>query len=277
MARDLNGKVIVITGGSSGIGAATALAAADAGMDVVLGARRTAALAEVAAQVEQRGRAVLSVTCDVTDPAQNEQLFEQSWQRFGRVDVVFANAGYGIYGSVLQTPLADHRAIFEANYFGTLHTLQASAPYLRQTQGGLKQMLICSSAASELGLPMFGAYAATKAAQDAIAGALRAEVAGEGFVVTSVHPVGTRTAFFDTLKAESPRTGAGEPATSNTPSAFVQSVELVASRIVGAIRRPKPEVWPMRTSRWALAFCTACPRFTAWLMRKHYRRIRAKQ
>lgn len=274
MARNLTSKVIVITGGSSGIGEATALRAAEAGMDVVLAARRTERLTEVAAPIRHRGRAVLTVPCDVTNWSDNERLFEQAWDRFGRVDVVFANAGYGMFGSVLDTPMADHRAIFEVNYFGTLHTLQAGAPYLRSTDSGLKQMLICSSAGSELALPMFGAYAATKAAQKSIGGALRAELADEGMTVTTVHPVGTKTPFFDTARERSPVTEAGDPSTTNTPPGLMQSSRHVAKTIVAAIRRPKPEVWPMRSSRWALALSNALPRVTACAMRRHYHRIR---
>jgi short-subunit dehydrogenase len=275
MPRNLTDKVIVITGASSGIGAATAIACAEAGMDVALGARRTEKLRDVAQQIEQRGRAALSVTCDVTDPAQVESLLDETWQRFGRVDAVFANAGYGVFGPVLETSDADHRAIFEANYFGTLTTLKAAAPYLRKTEGGLKHVLICSSAGSEIGLPLSGAYTATKAAQDCIAGAMRAEVAGEGMSVTSVHPVGTKTEFFDTAGARSsPGQGAGQaPTTTNTPPGMMQSVEHVARRIVGALRRPKPEVWPMPLARWGLALGTAVPRFAAAMMRRHYRRI----
>jgi short-subunit dehydrogenase len=276
MARELTDKVIVITGASSGIGAATALACAEAGMDVALAARRADRLNEIAGQIEQRGRAALSVPCDVTDPEQLEQLFAQAWERFGRVDAVFANAGFGLFGSVLETPEADHRAIFEVNYFATLSTLKAAAPYLRKTENGLRHVLICASAGSEIGLPMFGAYTATKAAQDCIAGALRAELADEGIAVTSVHPVGTKTEFFDTVKARSTPTSAGEPGTTNTPPGLMQSVEHVAKRIVAALRRPRPEVWPMRTARWGLALCTAMPRFAAYLMRRHYHRLMGK-
>jgi len=274
MARDLTGKVIVITGASSGIGAATAVEAARAGMDVVLGARRETRLAEVADQVRQLGRAGETVTCDVTDPAQNDTLVERAWQRFGRVDAVFANAGYGMFGSVLETPMDEHRRIFEVNYFATLLTLKAAEPYIRKTPDGLKHMLICSSAASELGIPMFGAYAATKAAQDCIAGAMRGELADEGIAVTSVHPVGTRTEFFDTAKARSPRTGAGEPAAPNTPVMFSQTAQQVARKIVATLRRPKPELWPMASARWAMALGTVLPGLAARLMRKHYHRVK---
>jgi short-subunit dehydrogenase len=275
MSRQLTGKTILITGASSGIGAATAVQCAEAGMDVVLGARRMDRLSEVATAVERTGRGAVKAACDVTDPDQVAELCHRGFQTFGRLDAVFANAGYGMYGSVLRTPMADHRAIFEVNYFGTLHILQAAEDFLRQTEGGLKHVLVCSSAASEIGFPMYGAYAATKAAQDAIAGAMRGEMAEAGLTVTTVHPVGTRTEFFETVRSRSPRTGERPAAKGNTPAMFTQDVETVARRILGALRRPKPELWPMRSARWGLALCSAFPRLGELLVRRHYRRIAA--
>jgi short-subunit dehydrogenase len=245
-------------------------------MDVALNGRRADKLGEVAERVQGHGRTAVTVVGDVTDSHVQQQLFEQAWQRLGRVDALFANAGYGIFGSVLETPDADHRAIFDTNYFATLTTLKVGVPFLRQTENGLKHVLICSSAGSEIGLPMFGAYTATKAAQDSIAGALRGELADEGIVVTSVHPVGTRTEFIDTTRERSPQTSAGEPPGANTPAIFTQTVDHVANRVLATLHRPKPELWPMRTARWGLAACTAVPALGAMLMRRHYRKMRAK-
>lgn len=267
--RDLTGKVIVITGASSGIGAATAIACAKAGMHVTLAARREDKLARVAQQVEATGARALAVKCDVTVSADLKQLFDQSWQTFGRLDVIFANAGYGLVGTVLGTTEAQHRDIFEVNYFATLGTVRAGIEHLRRTDPGLKHVLICSSAASEVGLPNAGAYGATKAAQDSIAAALRGEVAREGIAVTSIHPVGTATEFFDTAAARSGTQGRN----ANTPKKLIQAPEHVAATIVKAIRRPQPEVWPMPLARWGLALFTAMPRLSAAVMRRHARKL----
>ena len=272
MLRDLTDKLIVITGASSGIGAAAALACARAGMDVVLAARRVEKLEAVAGQVESLGRRALAFPCDVDRDEDVKQLFDQSWRAFGRLDAAFANAGYGGFGSILETDLQFHRDMFETNYFGTLRTLRAATPYLRQTSDGLKHLLICSSVASELGVPKFGAYCATKAAQDSIAGAMRAELADEGIAVTSVHPIGTTTEFSEQARAKSPdQRDAVED--SNTPGLFMQTAEHVADHIVRAIRKPKPEVWPSPLSRYAAALATASPRLTAYLMRRHMRKL----
>ncbi len=275
MPRTLASKLILITGASSGIGAATAVACARAGMDVVLAARRVEKLESLAKQIETLGRRALAVACDVNSDDDVERLFDKARQTFGRLDAAFANAGYGLFGSTLDTDLQTHRDIFETNYYGTLRTLRAAVPCLRQTQDGLKHLLICSSVVSEVGIPMFGAYCATKAAQDSIAGAMRAELADEGITVTSVHPVGTSTEFGEQARAHSLDKQAAERG-SNTPKAFTQSADHVADKIVHALRRPRPEVWPSTLSRYAAALTTASPRLTAWVMRRHMRKTRGK-
>jgi short-subunit dehydrogenase len=257
MARDLKDKVIVITGGSSGIGRATALACHDAGMKVVVCGRDQTALDEVARQTDG-----LAIVCDVNHDDQVAALFDQAWQHHGRLDAAFANAGFGLSDTVLDTDDDAHRAMFETNYWGTIRTIKQAVPRLRDTPGGLRHMLICSSAASEIGLPTAGPYAATKAAQDSIAGALRGELADEGIAVTSVHPIGTRTQFFE--RAGMNQGGGG------TPESMHQSVEHVANRIVSAIRSPKAEVWPSRPARFALATATALPGFAAFMMKRKY-------
>jgi uncharacterized protein len=272
MPHSLTNKLIVITGASSGIGAATGLACARAGMDVVLAARRVGKLEAVAGEAKGLGRRALVVACDVTRDGDVAGLFERAWEEFGRVDAVFANAGYGLFGSVMQTELQAHRDIFETNYYGTLRTLRGAVPYISKTEGGLRHLLICSSVASEIGVPQFGAYCATKAAQDSIAGAMRAELADEGVVVSSVHPVGTTTEFGEQARVHSPDKRAADRG-SNTPKSLTQSAEHVAGRVVRCLRRPCPEVWPSPMARLAVAAATASPGFAAWVMRRHMRKI----
>ena len=288
MPHNLTDKLMVITGASSGIGAATGLACARAGMDVVLAARRVEKLEAVAEQIRVLGRRALVVACDVNRDEDVAGLFEQAWAEFDRIDVVFANAGYGLFGTVMDTDLQTHRDIFETNYYGTLRTLREAVPYLKKTNaenpgagaypgagagGGLKHLLICSSVVSEVGIPMFSAYCATKAAQDSVAGAMRAELADEGIHITSVHPVGTSTEFGKQAREHSANNAASKREF-NTPKAFEQTPEHVANKIVGALRRPRPEVWPSTLSRYAAALTTASPRLAAWVMRRHMRKIK---
>jgi short-subunit dehydrogenase len=268
MGRDLTGRVIAITGASSGIGAATAAACAEAGMDVAISARREDRLGETAARVEQLGRKAVVVPGDVDRDQDVRRLIDRTVSELGRLDAVFANAGYGLYGSIADATDDRAHAIFETNFFGTLRTVRAAAAVMRQRGEG--HILICSSAVSEIGLPMYGLYCATKAAQDSIASAMRAELAHEGIYVSSVHPVGTRTDFYDTARD---RSGTPEPQF-NTPSSLVQSADKVAKAIVRCLRRPKPEVWPQPMVRIGMAIVTAVPAFNAMsmrgLMRKRY-------
>ncbi|MEM9021725.1 MAG: SDR family NAD(P)-dependent oxidoreductase [Planctomycetota bacterium] len=267
MRRDLENKVILITGGSSGIGAATAEACARAGMDLCLVARRADKLQQVADRVAALGRKAHVCVADVSDPEQIGRAVEDGWEALGRLDAVFANAGYGQEIGVLDMEEQDERAMFETNYFATTHLFRLALPKLMQSEGGLRHLLACSSAASEIGLPMLGVYSATKAAQDSVCGAMRAELRKQGVSVTSVHPIGTKTEF---MAVAAPDTG-GE--NKNTPGMFQQTPERVANKIVKALRRPVPEVWPSVMTRYGLALGTAWPGFAAWAMRRHYKKI----
>src|SRR5690606_28004950 len=111
------------------------------------------------------------------------------------------------------------------------------------------------------------------AAQDQIAGALRAEVHRDNIHVTSVHPIGTRTELFDVVAELSPRRRDGEgDASLNTPDLFIQTPQHVARCIVRCLRRPRPEVWPSNATRFGVALTTAFPRFSAWVQQRIYDR-----
>jgi short-subunit dehydrogenase len=275
MARDLRDKVFAITGASSGIGAATALEAARAGMHIALAARRTDRLEEVAKQIEAMGRRALRVACDVDRDEDVKAFITQTYETFGRLDAVFANAGYGIYARVLDTTDAQLRALFETNFYGTMRVVWAALPIMLQQ--GYGHVLICSSAASKVGPPFYGAYAATKAAQESVASALRAELTGKrGVFVTTVHPIGTRTEFTQRVRQELGEEAA--KAKSNTPDMFRQPVESVARAIVRCMRKnhPEPEVWPHLPTRFLLALIDAFPRLGEWGLKRHFKRLRNK-
>jgi short-subunit dehydrogenase len=273
--RELRDKVFAITGASSGIGAATAIEAARAGMHVALAARRTDKLEEVAKQIEALDRKALRVACDVDRDEDVKSFIEQTRRELGRHDAVFANAGYGIYGRVLDTTDAQLRAMFETNFYGTMRVLWAAVPvFVEQGHG---HVLICSSAASKVGPPFYGPYAATKAAQESVASALRAELTGKrNIFVTTVHPIGTRTEFSDRVRAELGDEKAKMK--SNTPDMFRQPVERVSRAIIKCMRKPhpEPEVWPHLPTRFMLALIDAFPRLGEWGLKRHYKRLRTK-
>ena len=269
MSRDLTDRAIAITGASSGIGAATAVACANAGMHVALMARREDRLRDVAQRVEQASRRVVIVVGDVDSDDDQARLIDEAERALGKLSAVYANAGYGLYASVLETSDRQMRDIFETNYFGTLRTVHAAMPALRRTveAGDWAHVLICSSVLSAMGIPMYGAYAATKAAQDSIAGALRAELSVEGIAVTSVHPARTKTEFSQSVREISQGRYYGH----STP---MHSPDKVARGIVRALRNPRAEVWPSGAVKWGLAIGATLPNLTAWSMRKMMRSIR---
>lgn len=280
MAIDLHNRVIVITGASSGIGAATAIACAREGMNVVVAARREDRLAQVAQQAQAFGGRVLPVTCDVANDDDVHRLIETTMAQFGRLDVLFANAGISFIAPILDTPDEQLRKLFEINFFGTLRCIHAAVPAIRQTYRDTASkprkanshghILICSSCVSEIGLPMYGAYCATKAAQDSIAQALRAELATEPIYVSSVHPVTTRTELIDQAYKTSPTPKKARRATHNV---FVQTPNQVAKSVVRCLQKPCPEVWPHLFTRFGLAVCTAFPRIAEYVTNKLAKRM----
>jgi short-subunit dehydrogenase len=271
----LRDKVIVISGASSGIGAATAIACAQAGMHVALGARRLDKLRDVAAQVEQLGRRALVCVCDVDRDDEVARFIAAAERELQRIDVCFANAGYGLVSPVLETSDAQVRAIFETNVYGTLRLMRAALPVMRRTSPQ-PHLVVCSSSASEIAPPLYGVYAATKAAQDSMTQALRVELHAQGIAVSSVHPVGTRTEFF----ARAHRNGhdeSADPIQLNTPTMLMQSPQHVARRIVACLRRPRPEVWPSPLTRYGVALCTAFPSLADWALRRMFARRDARR
>jgi NAD(P)-dependent dehydrogenase (short-subunit alcohol dehydrogenase family) len=259
MSSDLRNRVLVITGASSGIGAATAVACARAGMDVVLNGRRSAQLQAVADQVRHCGRAAEIVVGDVTEPGLSARLLDTAQQHFGRFDVVFANAGYGFKMPAHELDPAELRRIFEVNFFAAFELLrEAARRLLAERRPG--HLLMTSSAIAKFTLPNFAAYSATKAAQNHFCRAMRMELRRFGIEVSSVHPVTTRTEFFREAARLEQRAGWQDPAPGRTLGPFVQSPEKVANAIVRCLRRPRPEVWTSGTTRLIAGLLTIFPR-----------------
>ncbi len=270
--RDLQGRVICITGASAGIGRATALACARAGMDVVLGARRIDRLEALSREIESLGRRAVPMECDVASDADVEALVAAGLSRFGRLDAVLANAGYGLEHSVADSSMEQWRDIFDVNLYGTLRVIWATVPHFRQRQGG--HILITSSCVSRFVIPYYSAYGATKASQTQMARSLRLELEPEGIDVSVVHPITTETEFFDVAADRSNRAPEGVP--SHTPRLFVQPADRVARAIVRCLHKPVPEVWTSHVTRFAAAAMVAFPRFPDLLFRREaaYRRRR---
>jgi NADP-dependent 3-hydroxy acid dehydrogenase YdfG len=186
------GQVLLITGASSGIGAATARHAATAGWRVVLASRsadRLAALAEELGGPEH----ALAVSCDVTDWDQQQHMVNSALAAFGRIDGAFANAGFGAPRGFLNDTPEHWREMVLTNVYGAALTIRATIPSLRDSRGHL---LLTSSVAGRRVLPG-SLYSATKHAVTAMGEAARQDLHGSGIRVTVIEPGMTDTPFFD--------------------------------------------------------------------------------
>ncbi|MGB8712915.1 MAG: SDR family oxidoreductase [Onishia taeanensis] len=188
----MNDRVLLITGASSGIGAATARAAAREGFRLVLAARSRDKLKALAQELGPEN--VLTVSCDVTSMDDQQSMVEEALERFGRLDAVFANAGRG--GSPGGFKGADHEAwkdMILTNIYGVGLTLQACLPALQKTRG---HVLLTGSAAGRATIPG-SMYGATKWAVTGIGYNVREELRGSGIRVTLIEPGMVDTPFFD--------------------------------------------------------------------------------
>ena len=184
--------VFLITGASSGIGAATAHMASAAGYRLVLAARSTDKLEALAAELGGDDR-VIAVTCDVTDFAQQEAMVQAAHDAFGRVDVVFANAGFGAARGFLEESPEQWRDMVLTNVLGCAYTIRAALPALKESVGHL---LLTSSVAGRRALPG-SLYSATKHAVTAMAESARLQLNDSGVRVTAIEPGMVDTPFFD--------------------------------------------------------------------------------
>jgi NADP-dependent 3-hydroxy acid dehydrogenase YdfG len=184
--------VFLITGASSGIGAATARAAADAGYRLALAARSVDKLEALAAELGGDERA-LAIRCDVTEWDDQEAMVAQVLDRFGQLDVAFANAGFGAKRGFLSETPEFWRSMVLTNVYGAALTIRATVEALKQARGHL---LLTGSVAGRRALPG-SLYSATKWAVTAMGEAARQELNGTGVRVTLIEPGAVDTPFFE--------------------------------------------------------------------------------
>jgi short-subunit dehydrogenase len=229
-----------ITGASSGIGAAAVPIFAEAGYNVVFSARRKDRLVALA---ETFGKAfpqatLLPLVCDVTDTVSVQSAFETVRERFGKLNVLVNNAGYGIYGSFEKTDLDAVKANFETNVFGMIRCTQAALPLLRAaTTRSPKRwpaaIVMVSSFVGRRAIPNISSYSATKFAMEGFSEALRVELFDERIAVSVVNPGATSTDFFDSAEGQRPNGFA-------TPRMTAPDV---ARHILKAARRPRRNIY----------------------------------
>jgi short-subunit dehydrogenase len=264
MRRTLQDMVVVITGASAGIGKALAEALHARGAKLALAARR---LDRIEALNVQLGGGHLAVQADVSDHNQCEALIRQTVDRFGRLDTLVCNAGYGILRPVAESSREEILQMFATNVLGTTDCIHAAVPVMKKQdpRGGWRgQLMIVSSVVGRRGIPFYGVYSATKSAQLSLAEALRVELRAAQIAVTSVHPIGTETEFGDAAR----RAAGHNLAIKQFPGEHRQSAELVAQKMIRAIEKPRPEVWPFGPSRLAVSVATLIPGFVDRIMAK---------
>jgi short-subunit dehydrogenase len=271
MKIDLQGRTIAITGASSGIGRASALLCARAGMNVMVGARREDRLRSLVDQIRAEGGRAELLAFDVAEAGASARFLDATLAAFGSLYSVFANAGYGLERSVLSYTDEELELMFRTNFFASLDLMRLGARHmLAHNPGpGRGHVLVCSSCVSKIGLPNFAAYSASKAMQDHFGRAMRIELADRGVHVSTVHPIGTRTEFFDIVEQRS----GGARSSIHTAESFKQPAETVARAVLACLGRPRGEVWTSFPMRLGLALSVLLPQLTDRAMMRMQRRV----
>ena len=251
MKIPLEGKSILITGASSGIGEATARACTKAGMRCVITARRTKRLQTLARDL---GDTCTYISGDVTEAGFNAQLLDEA----GDTYAIFANAGFGLDQKMINSDQQQFRNLFNTNVFAPVELASLAAKKMAANNSG--HILFCASCLSKFATPSHGAYCASKSALEAVAKSMRMELKEDAVFVSTVHPIGTRTEFFDMSATRSGKKQSDFE--SQTPSWLMQHPDKVANAIVRCLRRPKPEVWTSVPMRLISTSFSALPRLS---------------
>ncbi|MFQ5880942.1 MAG: SDR family oxidoreductase [Candidatus Methylomirabilales bacterium] len=256
MGRDLAGQVVIITGASSGIGRETALHFAREKARVVLAARRQDRIHALEKEIQGLGTEALGLPTDVAQPEQVEAMVGRAVERFSRVDILVNNAGSGLFALVEMTTPEDMKAILRVNFLGAFYGIRAALPIMRRQGSG--HIINISSIIGKRGVPLYGAYCASKFALIGLSESLRMELKGSGIAVSVICPVGTATEFFEAAKApQGRRLG---------PKSPVQTPAQVAKAIIRCAKSPRPEVIVYPPARLLVILNALSPRVGDWVM-----------
>jgi len=226
-----NKPVILITGASSGIGAATASLFAAEGYRVALAARRADRLHALAETIQATGGEALVVPTDVSRLDQIQHMVETTLAHFGQIDVLFNNAGFGRLKQLTQLdPVQDIESQLQVNLWGLIQTTRAVLPHMIDRHSG--HIINMSSVAGWVALPMYSVYAASKFAVRGFTDALRREVKGYGIHVSGIYPGPVRTEF-------ELHTGTDQAKKFSTPHFLEISAEETAAEVLKLVKRPR--------------------------------------
>jgi short-subunit dehydrogenase len=250
--ESVQGKVIVITGASSGFGKGVVQRLADKGAHVVLAARRAQLLSYLAHDVEKRGGQALTVPTDVGKEEDVERLAAQAITRFGRIDVWINNAGVGLLGRFEEVPLADHARLVQTNLMGTIYGSHVALRQFRKQGNGT--LINIASISGQIGTPYYGSYSATKFAIVGLGQALNQELRlndlADRIHVTTINPMPFDTPFWTHTANYS----------GHSPRAYpMHDPNKVIDALMKAVIDPTKDVSVPWTGRWAVLFHRLMP------------------
>lgn len=248
---------ILITGASSGIGEALAIEAARRGMNVVLCARRKERLEALAKKIDTTGRKAMVIECDVTKREQMDRAVRAAQDRFKNVDVVIANAGFGVVGAVENLTIADYERQFATNVYGVINTFQASYEALKLSQG---RFAAVGSVNGYVALPGNSPYAMSKFAVRALCDSLRFECAEHKVSVTHIAP-----GFVVSEIRHVDNQGVNHPHAIDRVPAWIQMpADKAARQILRAVMRRRAEIVVTGHGKLFVLWVRHCP----WSLRK---------
>lgn len=262
MEKELSGKVIVITGASSGFGRGVALRFAELGASLVLAARRVKLLDELAMECRELGAVAAVCPTDVSSSKQVERLYEKTIGHFAHIDVWINNAGVGAIGRFTDIPLADHIKAIDTDLKGTLFGSYCALKAFQEQ--GYGTLINVSSMLGRIPAPYYATYSAAKHAVVALSASLRQEMTEQKFKdinVCSVLPMAMDTDFFNNA--------ANHSGFSAKPIPPLCSAEEVIDVLVDLVFNPKPEVTVGKGSMIFSVSEGIAPQLTEWIMGKH--------
>jgi len=266
---ELSGRSILLTGASGGIGRATAELLAREGANLTLFARRAEPLESLRAAIESRGGAAIVVAGDVRVPADAERAVAEAVRRFGGLDALVNNAGIGYLASLTEAADRTVADLLDVNVLGTFRVTRAAYSALASrasatgTPRGGGVIVNVASFAGKVGVPYYSFYNASKFALVGMTEAWRRELGPKGIRVALVLPAAVETEFLARLD-RGRAVGWG-------PAGTVLKPEEVARAIVGALRRPRPEIYVPRRNRWIGLLNVATPSLADRIVNRLFR------
>ena len=257
---ELSGRSILLTGASGGIGRATATLLARERANLTLVARRAEPLEDLRRSLESLGGSAIVVAADIRNQADADRAVSEAVRRFGGLDALVNNAGIGYLASLAEASDRSVADLLETNVLGTFRVTRAAFPALASRASVIVNV---ASFAGKVGVPYYSFYNASKFAMVGMTEAWRRELKPKGIRVALVLPAAVETEFLSRLD-RGRALGLG-------PAGTVLHPEEVARAIVGALKRPRPEIYIPRRNRWIGLLNVFAPSLADWIVNRLFR------